>query len=297
MTAIKNIFCPIDFSDCSRHAVEYAVALARHFDATVTALHVVTPVAALLPVDVPIYPPLGFTPEDLEQFRRQAAAFVRDESGGTRVYTEVLEGNVTEEIVRRAETLPADLVVIGTHGRSGLDRFMLGSVTERILRKVSAPVLTVPPRAVDAVPIGPIPFAQIVCAVDFSPASMRALHYAATLARGTNAVVTAVHVVEPVPAFELVTMGGREGGELDELARAAARKRLNGAIAQGVRAANRWGEIVATGDPAREILRIARELHSDLIVIGVSGGHFTTVGSTANHIVREASCPVLSLRE
>ena len=91
--------------------------------------------------------------------------------------------------------MKADLLVIGTHGRSGFERLVLGSVTEKVLRKASCPVLTVPKRLPDAVPVGPVLFKRILCPVDFSESSLHALSYAVSMAQEADGQLTVLHVV------------------------------------------------------------------------------------------------------
>jgi len=288
MRPITRILCPIDFSECSRHALDHAVVLAREFDASIIAFHVVTPVIGVIPAEAPFPTPIESARETLERHRRETMKFVADACDTLPIETVISEGNVTDEIVRHVRTLKADLVVIGTHGRSGFDRFMMGSVAERTLQRSPSPVLTVPPRAADARHAGTPIFARILCAIDFSEgAAPQVIEFASSLAAGTDAALTVMHVVEHEPAFELVTMGGPDG-ELDDRVRNTARTRLHTRVATLAPSARRIGEIVATGKPSREIVRVAKELRVDVIVMGA--------GWTASHVVREASCPVLSLR-
>jgi nucleotide-binding universal stress UspA family protein len=291
MIAFRQILCPVDFSEFSRHAIDHAVAIAQWYGGTVTALHVMHPIPYADPL---MASAIVFTPEDLERSRRDLAQFIAQETSHP-VNTVVVQGTAAPTIVHEAATMPADLIVLGTHGRSGFEHLMLGSVTERVLRKAPCPVLTVPHRMPDVVEVGPVMFHRILCAVDFSPSSMKALTYAASLAKETGAQLTVMHVVEPVPVYEPVLAGG--GGSdvnADESARQAGLARIREVSPRGVLVS----EVVATGKPYREILARAREEHSDLLVIGVHGGladrlHF---GSTTNHVIREATCPVLSLR-
>ena len=154
-----------------------------------------------------LYPPIAFTAADLEQVRAHTVKFVQQDNCGAAIECVAVEGNVAPEIVRLARELPADLIVMGTHGRTGFDRLMLGSVTERILRKAPCPVLTVPRRAPDAVPVGPVLFKRILCAIDYSPSAMKALTYATSLAEQAGAHLTAVHVLEHLPVLEPVVVG------------------------------------------------------------------------------------------
>jgi nucleotide-binding universal stress UspA family protein len=299
MTDIKRILCPVDFSEFSRHAVDHAVALARSYGATVTALHVIPSLPMLIPTGGDgLYPPIAFTPDDLEQFRTELRSFVADGSAAVRMDTVVEQGAPAQEILRHAAALPADVIVMGTHGRSGFERLLVGSVTERVLLKARCPVLTVPRHAPDAVPAGPVLFARILCAVDFSPSSDKALEYAGSLASQAHGHLTVMHVIEPVPMTEPVMMGGSGTQEFDRVALDVGRTILHEAVGDGVRASCTVTELVSRGKPYREILRVAEEEKAELIVIGAHGGAvgLGSFGSTTNHVVRRATCPVFTLR-
>ena len=295
MINIQRILCPVDFSEFSRHALDYAVAIARWYDARLIALHVVPTIATFMPpAGEGLYPPIVFSPQDLEQFDKELASFAAA-SGDTPIETQVLQGNVVGHIVDAAAAIPADLLVLGTHGRSGFDRLMLGSVTEKLLRKAPCPVLTVPARAPDAAPIG-TPFTRVLCAVDFSPVSLRALALAESLAAVAAAPLSLLHVLEPVSVFEPVAAGsGRLPVSAD--VHRAAQQRLETLVGSDTRAFTDVSEIVRAGKPYREILREASVQRTDLIVLGAHGGHIglPAFGSTTNHVVREATCPVLTV--
>jgi nucleotide-binding universal stress UspA family protein len=296
MATLQRILCPIDFSDCSAHALNYAVAIARATGASVTAFLVAPGTAPTPMMGSPLYPPMVFSPDDLEQFRHEVDTFVTSQNAGASIDTVAVAGNPVPEIVGMSERLPADLLVMGTHGRSGFDRLMLGSVTEKVLRRAMCPVLTVPPRVPDAVSIGGPIFSRILCAIDFSPSSLKALEYARSFAREAGSRLCLAHVVEPVSVFDPV-MADASGAAIvdDRLAKESAHHRLDD-LARGVPEA--VSEVVTSGKPYRELLRLAAEQQSDLIVIGVHGGlsGVLAFGSTTNQIVRQATCPVLSLR-
>jgi len=201
--------------------------------------------------------------------------------------------------------MKAELLVMGTHGRSGFERFLLGSVTEKVLRKASCPVLTVPRRHPDAVPATPVLFKQILCPVDFSDCSMQALNYAMSLAQEADAHLTVLHVMAHEmavtdDAYSAILLNDREGlADFRERREADARQRLKQAVPETVAAYCSVETMVSSGKPSREILRIAAERQSDLIVVGVHGrgaADLMFFGSTTNHVVREATCPVLTVR-
>jgi|SoiMethySBSTD1v2_1073268.scaffolds.fasta_scaffold00895_14 nucleotide-binding universal stress UspA family protein len=295
MVNITRILCPIDFSEFSRHALDYAAGIARWYGARITTLHVVPLEPVTPPTGSGLYPPLALTPDDLQQYREELTTCA-GVGGVDAVDIEVAQGSVSGEIVRFANELPADLLVMGTHGRSGFDRLMLGSVTEKVLRKVSCPVLTVPAHAPDDIP-API-FRRVLCAVDFSPPSLVALALAQSIAGEAAANLCVMHVLEPVSVFDPVVAVGSESAVTVDDARREARDRLDRLVRDDTRAFTDVQEVVASGKAYREILRAASEQRSDLIVLGAHGTRLglPAFGSTTNQVVRQATCPVLTVR-
>jgi nucleotide-binding universal stress UspA family protein len=297
MLPLNRVLCPIDFSDCSRLALDHAAAVARQYGSTITALIVVPPATPLIPAgDLGPYPLYVISDEDVGRLRKELEKFVANSAVHVPFTTNVVEGNVVSWIVRRASELPADLIVMGTHGRSGFERLLLGSVTERVLLKASCPVLTVPPHAPAAAASGVI-FPRILCATDFSPASMKALEVASSLAQDSRVRLSVAHVLERFPIDEPVMMGGPGAPEHDRVAREVAQTRLQAEIPDGIRRTTGMTHVVAEGKAYREILRLADEVQAELIVIGAHGsarGHHG-FGSTTNQVVRGAACPVLTV--
>jgi nucleotide-binding universal stress UspA family protein len=143
--SIKNIMCPVDFSDSSDHALRYATALAEAHGANLCLLHVVQPPMATMPSD-PLLPEFAadIMKEAVEASREQLKKLADDiESDLPNVTTETATGTPFLEIITAARLQDIDLIVVGTHGRTGLAHVMLGSVAERIVRKAPCPVLTV----------------------------------------------------------------------------------------------------------------------------------------------------------
>jgi nucleotide-binding universal stress UspA family protein len=299
MIEIPRILCPVDLSEPSRRALDHAVAIARWYGSAVTVLRVIPPVVPLIGYSgEPYYLPPPLTAEDLGQLRVATERFAARERGGPVMETAVVQGDVAQTIPTQAADMAAGLIVMGTHGQRGFERLMLGSVTERVLRTAPCPVLTVPPAAPDAVPARAGLFARILCGVDFSPASMRALQFAASIAKEADAHLTAVHVVER-PAPWPLPAGARDmAAALDGTAETAARARLHAAIGDDVREFATVEEIVAEGKAYKAILELALARQADLIVIGAhdGGAGLRALGSTTNQIVRTAACPVLTLR-
>lgn len=305
MIEITRILCPIDFSDHSRRALDHAAAVARWFESTIALLHVysATPAGAYAP-GAPMPPPALMRPSDQEEMLASMRRFAEHEVGtGLPVQVELRAGGTATEILQFARELPADLIVMGTHGRSGFERLMLGSITEKVLRRATCPVLSVPRPVPDAVPAPPVLFKRILCATDFSAPAARALDYACTLAQEADAVLTVLHVAElPTEvSAEGITAPGVGGGlsAYIEAVDRERRERLQTAVPEQVHTYCTVETLMATGKPYREILRVAEERESELIVMGVHGRSAPDMfffGSTTNHVVREATCPVLTLR-
>ncbi|HEY7566116.1 MAG TPA: universal stress protein, partial [Gemmatimonadaceae bacterium] len=205
--------------------------------------------------------------------------------------------------LERAATLPADLIVMGTHGTSGFQHLMLGSVTERVLRRAVCPVLTVPPRAHAT---SRIPFRRLLCAIDFSESSMAAMEFAVSLAEESDARLTLLHVLEwpweEPPSPRLEDLPPEQGAALAEYRRyreKMALMRLEALAPDSMRASHRPVARLSNGKPYVQILDVANEEGSDLIVVGVHGRNpfdMMVFGSTTNQVVRRAACPVLTLR-
>lgn len=299
MPAISRILCPIDFSDFSRRALDYAVTVARWYGASVTALHVQPPEVPMAGPLTPLAPvePVSLPAGDLEALRQRVAAFVSPEADATiAIEPRAAEGAPALEILAEAES--ADLIVMGTHGRSGFERLVLGSVSETVLRNAPCSVLTIPLTTV-AVGTVPVVFRRIVAAVDFSDVSMAALRQAACLAAEADAWLTAMHVIEVPEHLALWIDRGDGVGHVRAWADAAERH-LRSAVGPDTREYARVDQRVETGKAYREILRVADEQRADLIVVGAHGHGVIEqmfVGSTAQHIVRRAGCPVLIVRQ
>jgi nucleotide-binding universal stress UspA family protein len=278
MFRVERILCPTDLSEASRHALDHAIVLARWYSAPVTVLHVHTPVYLSEPTPAIVSATThGVLDEaDAERLFDEVRAFVRDAlPGGVCIDVVVDDGPAASTILAHAHASRADVIVMGTHGLSGFEHFMVGSVTEKVLRKAHCPVLTVPPRAQAT---SHLPFKRLLCPVDFSDASLAAVRIAFEIARESDAHISLLYVLDgsnPDP-----------GTALQALVPPHARE---------------WCEpttLVTSGKPYREILRFANLESADLIVIGVnsrSAVDMLIFGSTTNHVVRQAKCPVLTV--
>src|SRR5215467_5486165 len=297
MTEFKHILCPVDFSDASRHALHHAIAIAGWFESHVTGLHVTRPGFAF-------EPPILFAERGglkaLRVDRDQLLARLNDWMQPATVAripwtAHVEEGAPAQCVLEFARSLPADLIVMGTHGRSGFEHLMLGSVAEKVLRNASCPVMTVPPRAATA---ARLPFRRLLCPVDFSEASIEALHVAFPLAEEADAELTILNVVD-WPDDETFLVEAFESPDMRRQLEKQTAERIDALIPEEARIWSRPSAKVAIGTAHREIVAAAVEMDADLIVIGVHGRRrldVTLFGSTTNQVVRRAPCPVLTIR-
>jgi nucleotide-binding universal stress UspA family protein len=297
MTDIRRILCPIDFSDVSRHALEHASAIAKWYEADVAALHVMTRPLLPLPPVLFAEPPHSTVPSELD--RRTAQDRLHEwlaplRLAGIKTDPVIDSGNPASCIVRTAASIGADLIAMGTHGLGGFDRLVLGSVTEKVLRKATCPVLTVPPVTSTT---AKVPYTRLLCPVDFSSSSLAALQLAFSMAEEADAALTVLHVLdwdadqERSLAFDLPEFRRRVEDE--------ARARLEELVTDDARTWCKPSICVLEGKPYRQILKVAENEAADLIVIGVRGRNpidLALFGSTTNQVVRHASCPVLTLR-
>jgi nucleotide-binding universal stress UspA family protein len=254
----------------------------------------------------PGFESIVLTRADRDQLLIEMKRFIETESTqDISIEVTIREGSPATEILSHAVDLKADLLVMGTHGRSGFERLLLGSVTEKVIRKASCPVLTVPRHHHDALPATPVLFKQILCPVDFSDCSMRGLNYAMSLAQETDAHVTVVHVMAfgvdaTADMYDTIMTDDRLSlADYRTRREEDVRQRMKEAVPEIGAAYCRVDTMVSSGKPSREILRIAAEQQTDLIVIGVQGrgaADLMFLGSTTNHVVRAATCPVLTLR-
>jgi nucleotide-binding universal stress UspA family protein len=296
MVAIRRILCPIDFSDFSQRALRHATTLARWYGAELHALHVI----ATLPTIWTVAPTLGPHGPDplIDPLQRQLDVMVRTVAGGDlRTAAQVREGDATNEILDYARRSDIDLVVLGTHGRGGFERLVLGSVAEKVLRKSICPVLTVchaeELRAADRPP-----FKRILCPVDFAPASGDAAAYAFSLAKEADAELTLLHVIEPIEHNWLNEHAPTSPEAYCRFVESQVRARFAKIVPAN---ASEWccpRQLVMWGKPWEQILNVAKDASAELIVTGLhsrGGLDLMLFGSTAQQLVRYAGCPVLTV--
>lgn len=302
MTTITHILCPVDFSEFSQRALAHAAALAKWYGAELTALHVVSalkpdPVRTLATgasVGRTLVPQTrAHILEDLQHAIDIAGA------SGIQVHLAAEEGETPRRILEHATATGADLIVIGTHGRSGIDGLLLGSMAAKVVWFASCPVLTVP-RLAPARTSGQVVFKRILCAIDFSPSSLRALDYALSLGQEAEGKVTLLHVIESFAEEEGPRVHARfDVPEYRAHLEGDARERLRALVPEGARIWCDVDEVVSGSKAYQGILRVATAMKADLVVMGAQGrGGFDLMlfGSSTEHVLRQAACPVLTVR-
>ncbi|MEO8326564.1 MAG: universal stress protein [Nitrospirota bacterium] len=287
-TWIKRLLFATDFSHCAYHAEEHAAFLSQAYGATVDVVHVLE-----------LYPGVYAAVEDHSETDERLQETVRRLQRSTVPVTgHQLIGIPSVQICEAAMKFHADLIVLGTRGKTGLDHFLLGSTAERVLTIAPCPVLTV------RVPKGrdvqdqkaPITFKQIVVPVDFSLCSLDALEYGTQIAMDFGASLELLHVLEPVAYDDDRTLAQQaKQDQLKEGIDAQFRRYVSAIQAAGVSVR----EVIRGGVPADTILESARASAGDLIVMGTHGRRgisYVMRGSVAEAVLRRASCPVLAVR-
>jgi nucleotide-binding universal stress UspA family protein len=296
---IERIICPTDFSEFSAQALRHAIALARVFKARLKVVHVVPHVFG---EGVSLYgaAPWLVTPELRSRAEDDLRAFLAPVREGRLNHEfEVREGDPWREILDAAAEMPADFAVMGTHGRGGLDRYLLGSVAEKLVRKLPCPVMTVAHeegRTWEA----PGLVTRVLCATDFSKPSADALEMAVSIAEAFRADITLLHTIESFPDFgDPTNLALMDVRPLREDVERSARASLE-TLARKARSSRVNVEAKITfGRAYKDILRTAAEDRADLILIGAQGHGFVEhllAGSNAQHVIRRATCPVITVR-
>jgi nucleotide-binding universal stress UspA family protein len=279
---LNNILFATDFSEASMKAFPYAAALGKKFGATGFACHVITPTSlvAAAPQAAPY----------LYEAERNATEQELDEI----VHSPMLEGLQAKPLlssgllgdclIEEIKNNNVDLIVAGTHGRTGWRRLLLGSAAEEICRSATCPVLTVGPE----LPLLPIAFKRILVPTDLSDESMRSLPFVVRLASAYGASVTVLHILPEE------TAGNPEAKKLSE----PVLQSMVHIFEPQLEPLN-VEFVIEAGDTVETILRIAREKKADLIAMGIRGAFlpgFNLRTSVAYRIVAASTCPVVTCR-
>ena len=287
-THFRNILFATDFSDAAAHAIPYVRKIAKRYESNLVAFHVRPPVVN--PMTQP-----GYWPADIEAAKaidEQHRQEMRDSFPGISTGPLIVEGDIQSCLDIAIRSNNVDLVVIGTRGRTGIGKLVLGSVAEQIFRNVTCPVLTVGPHTRSS-PIEARDFREILFATDLSPESERAAAYAVSMAQEFGARLILLHVVpEPKPG-DLVSWSNVQE---------SSKNLLHKLVPPEAEAWCKPEYFIEHGDPAERILDLAMLRESDLIVLGaqaekgVPGAATHLPTAIAHKVVSRATCPVLTVR-
>ncbi len=302
MFSSSHILFPTDFSHYAMNAMKYAVAIAKAFEGEVHVVHVLDP--ALFNVGGSHGAWLTRSDaESLEKTMRSKAEtrlehlVQRIAEEGVKAHSHIAFDKPARGIIALSEELECDMVVIATHGRTGFDHLVFGSVAEQVVRRSQAPVLSVKHAVHDFVSDGSLELnvSRILFPTDFSESADHALPYAASLCRELGASLILFHAAElPVVLPEFMPdSAATVGADMQALAHESLERQKEA-----------WSGIpveteVSPGVPYREICAAVERLNVDLIVLpthGHSGLGHALFGSVAAKVVRRASCPVLTIR-
>lgn len=284
--ALQNILLPTDFSSCSETALAYSVALCRRYDTT---LYTVT----VVPEEITDYvqPPDPFSLRHCAEKKMAHLAELKLFQG-VKHCEWVKEGFVSEVLADLIDKLEIDLVVLGTHGRGGIKKLVLGSVAEEIVNCATCPVLTVGPQVSSK--LGEeLKLRRILCATDLLHDSTSALAYAVWLAEQEHGHLTVFHVLK-------VSTDAASG--YPESEKEMAIKRLMQLLPPEASTSGETEFIVEIGVPEEQILKLAEGQNADLIVMGPHHTPFARVSThlpwiVPHQVLCHARCPVLTVRD
>jgi nucleotide-binding universal stress UspA family protein len=293
---VTRILAATDFSPTADRAMEYALSMAQSWNAELHVLHVVEWYPGMDPDHAVNRMYLTERRQEADrQFQRIKEKF---SIIGRTVQPQTVVGVPSEQIEHIARALSADLIVLGTQGRTGLEHILFGSTAERIVRSAPCPVVTVRTYSkdigIDEQSGSRMSVDRILAPIDFSTCSLDALEYSAHFAKATGALVTLLHSLEPI-AYNLdFTLDNSHRRE-----RAYWEDRLD--VLRAILESNgvRVECALRTGRPAESVASFLKQRPHDLVIMGTHGrrgmGHLL-VGSVAEMTLRFASCPVLTIR-
>lgn len=273
--SLQRILVPVDLSDFSAVALRWAALFQRRLGARLTVLYASQP---WIPIDI-MEGPAAYALQTSTEFRERMDRDLREyvethlQAGHDAVETRIVEDSPAQAILSTAESIDADLIVMGTHGHTGWRRALLGSIAEKVVHHTDRPVLCIPPGASETI-------GKILCPVNFTPLARVALEHAATLAETFDAELLVVHVMDT---------SDPDAGIEGEFA---------AWIEPHVRSRCRYAHVLASGNAAEETIRLANDAHADLIVLGSQHKRFadaSVIGSTTERVIRFAKRPVMAV--
>ena len=316
----NHILCAVDFSGFAPMVLAYGKALAREYNASLSVCHVIQDAVLLSSHASP-----GFSSHETTTLRlEEAAKNLRDLAKEYDIHATPLValGHAADEIVRLARTHQIDLVIAATHGGSGIKRFLVGSVTARLVKILECPLMVLHPHSTEKTALRQLPLKRVLVGCDFSPGSKLAFDYALSLAQEFEAEIHLVHVIKPyrqiqmaaAPYLPAAEWENEEKPEFRHLKESAAgeeyerrqhllkqiEKRLGAMVPQESRNWCTPVTHVRQGEPYQELINYARVCEMDMMVLGIHGHSLLEkflVGSTTERVLGRAECPVLAVRQ
>jgi len=293
--SLKNILLATDFSEASEKAFNYAVAVARHHGSKIFLMHVMPPDSIAFMLESPDQHQRG------EVQRQMDSMASRSELNQIPHETVIRAGSVWSIVAAVIRQQDIELVVLGTHGRSGFRKLVLGSVAEEVVRRAGCPVLTVGPH-IDANLSKAAVFERILFATDFHSASEKALDYAVYFANEQKARLMLLHVMPPtaLPGPGQSFWNEPAITQWQTKVNASVTEKLQMLLPPGVRL---WSEpeyLVGFDFIADGILKTAAARKADLIITGAKRPTFAklsahSLGAIAYQVIRRANCAVLTV--
>jgi len=320
----KKIICAVDFSDFSHLILSYGRALASEFHARLYVCHILSDMVMLSSHGQAYIASNKVAEERLENAKAILGDLVKKHGVDAQII--VSQGHPADEITQIVQEKNIDLVIAATHGGSGIKRFLIGSVTDRLVKTLTCPLLVL--HTQEDHPSFPdlfrVPLERIIVGCDFSQESDLAFEYGLSLAQEFQAELHLVHVIKPAKHIELTTadyMKIQEGDylgwnrsdllDLQEKTKEAEWERRSSLLSSIERRlsnmvpeeSRNWCTPVITlleGQPYNELIRYSEIKKMDMIVLGVHGHSLLEqflVGSTTDRVISRAGCPVLAVRK
>ena len=289
MLGVLRILVPVDFSDRCLGMIPYVKEVARKYRSEIVLLHVVRPLYAIpetgvsAPAIVPVSRAMiADASERLDQFGGP-------DLDGFPVRRLVYEGSPEEQIVATAQTEDVQLVIMPTHGYGVFRRFLIGSVTSKVLHDVHCPVLT-GAHSKEHSDTGRVKISNIACAIDLGPSSGDTLQWASRLASDFQSTLSVVHVIPRLEPSLRVVFSSDLKEQMEAMVRSDIEK------LQMTMAAKQVTICIQEGDVARAVSCHAKSVGADLVVIGRGiGGQAGRLRTNAYGIIQQSPCPVLSV--
>ncbi|MBF0258776.1 MAG: universal stress protein [Desulfamplus sp.] len=320
----KTIMCAVDFSNFTDSILSYSVKLCKEFQAKLFLIHVVIDVKTFFKYSDTIFDAEMMQAEQFQNAQKLLEDLTKDLTISHEVF--VTQGDPADEISRFALEKKIDMVISATHGNSGIKRFLIGSVTEKLMKTLHCPLLVLHAQKHDFISLAEteIKLKRILVGCDFSSDSKLAFDYGVSLAQEFQAELYLAHVINPSELIELkasdyidVNPGDyiswhspnyfemqrrfkEERRERVNELRSQLEKQLYFMLPEECRSWCNPKTVLLDGEPYKELINYAREQQIDMIVLGIHGHTLwekLMVGSTTDRVIRNSPCPVLAVRQ